>query len=53
MHGDEIEPGLELVELAREVGEIDRPGGAVIELARIGLGIGGEPPPPTSPADAG
>ncbi len=42
MHGDEIEPGLELVELAREVGEIDRSGGAVIELARIGLGIGGE-----------
>jgi hypothetical protein len=39
---DEIEPGLELVELAREIGEVDRPGGAVIELARVGLGIGGE-----------
>jgi hypothetical protein len=50
MHSDEIEPGLELVELAREIGEVDRSGGAVIELAGIGLGIGGEAPPPTSPA---
>ena len=37
---DEVETGLELVEFARQVGEIGRTGRAVVELAGIGLGVG-------------
>ena len=42
MHGDEVQAGLELVEFAREVGEVGRAGGAIVELAGIGLAVGGE-----------